>query len=469
MNSDKTRDFYLDSLRDLEAEYEAGDISEEDYKELKAKYTKRASEAIDVKPKASKKLPRRVFSIKKGTAITLVIVLAMSLVAGIVLALNSGQRSGSDEISGDIRVSTNTLLSEGLILLDQATTARSTQLLAAARAKYGEVLDQDPANVEAQTRVAWTYYLENNLPEARIQIQEALSFNSTYPRALAIAAIVELESNFYDTAQGYYDDFLAANPSTELFNEYSSLQRQITATRLKDQYGGDKLADNVLEFEDINAEDLDEAVAIAVILIFPDFNFREPVVGLAILDLVLAMEPDNVGALVNRGILLTDTSLSGDSEELFEAGITSLNRAIELQPGDARLHRFRARAHLSAEDYDQALVDINTAISFDVENLDLYLEQAEIFYRAERYEEMLAAIDKAEELGPQNIRVFSFRAIRLALIDRYEEAIAQVDIALGLNPNQQDRSELESLRARIVDLRDDAESTPNTDGQNSDG
>lgn len=149
---EEERRFLLRSLADLEREYEAGDVDEIDYRELKDGYTARAAatlRAIDEGRAALPAAPPPNWPRRIGVGAF------VALLIGVVwwaLSASSAQRLPGQEITGfDPRDQTSVVLAQ----------ARAIQLQQpeAAAALYGEVLEVEPDNVEAMTYRGWTLVL----------------------------------------------------------------------------------------------------------------------------------------------------------------------------------------------------------------------------------------------------------------------------------------------------------------------
>ena len=145
---EEERDFLLGSLRDLEAEHDAGDVDDGDYAALKDDYTARAAvtiRAIDSHQVQMAARPRRSWT-QRLVVVGIVAVLAIG--AGIFVARSSGQRGASDSVTGGIRTDSR----------DELLAAREDgakgDYLGAVKA-YDEVLEIDPANTEALAYKGW--------------------------------------------------------------------------------------------------------------------------------------------------------------------------------------------------------------------------------------------------------------------------------------------------------------------------
>lgn len=153
------RTFLLRSLRDLEAEHDAGDVTDEDYVTLRDGYTKRAADVLrqidagraNLPPKRPVRWGRRL-----GIGAALV---AVTVGAGLLVAELSSQRGADDEITGggaalalDQREDVNALMSEARQLFGAGINADAAD-------RYTRVLELEPDNVVAKTYLAWLLYV----------------------------------------------------------------------------------------------------------------------------------------------------------------------------------------------------------------------------------------------------------------------------------------------------------------------
>lgn len=183
---EEERRFLLRSLADLEREYDAGDVDELDYRELKDGYTARAAATLRSIDEGRSSLPaapppnwpRRV-----GVGAFVV------LLVGVVwwaLSASSAQRLPGQEITGlDPRDETSVVLAQ----------ARAIQLQqpAAAAALYGEVLELEPDNVEALTYRGWTLVLSTVGETDAEQISETLRESADL-----LGAAIEIDPTYAD-------------------------------------------------------------------------------------------------------------------------------------------------------------------------------------------------------------------------------------------------------------------------------
>lgn len=216
---DEQMDFLLDSLRDLEREHAAGDISDADYGTLRNDYIARTAELSrrmlagrpgqqKVTPEdvdsgwepdeadwdpdndpAPVRTPRRSWTKRVLSAL---IVLGLATGSGFWVAASSGQRLPGQSSSGGIQESTATMLS----------TARQVNFSDPTKAidLYNAVLKLEPDNAEALTYRAWLIALTARTATGKLRdiaygtvladLLRAQNIDPTYPDAACFLGIV---------------------------------------------------------------------------------------------------------------------------------------------------------------------------------------------------------------------------------------------------------------------------------------
>jgi len=140
---EEERDFLLRSLRDLEAEHDAGDIDDVDYQALEDDYTARAAavlRAIDARRAefATRPAPRA----RRATVVAVVGIAVLAVLAGVLVARASGTRSSGESATGDVRLSTRDRLVEADQLAVEGDAVGAIEL-------YDEVLAVVPDDPDA--------------------------------------------------------------------------------------------------------------------------------------------------------------------------------------------------------------------------------------------------------------------------------------------------------------------------------
>jgi tetratricopeptide (TPR) repeat protein len=140
---EEQRNFLLRSLQDLDDERAAGDLAEADYQMLHDDYTARAAEVLRSIDEGRASAAGSGASPRRGRRlIAVVVVAAVAGSAGLAVAAASGTRLPGDNITGDIRETPSSQLTQAATLAQQGEVAEALRL-------YDEVLEGDPANVEA--------------------------------------------------------------------------------------------------------------------------------------------------------------------------------------------------------------------------------------------------------------------------------------------------------------------------------
>jgi len=182
-------------------------------------------------------------SARTRIAIGLTVVIALSVIAGIAIARNSGERRPGQVMTGGSGEASIT----GLLV-----EARSLGMadLETALGLYAQVLEQEPDNIEALTYFGWLTVLsasqieDRNLAVERLEsglvlLRQATIIDTTYPDAHCFLGI-----SFFrflgdaEAAAPEIDTCLASNPPSEVANLVEGLAAQI-AESLGDSSGPD--------------------------------------------------------------------------------------------------------------------------------------------------------------------------------------------------------------------------------------
>jgi tetratricopeptide (TPR) repeat protein len=131
-------------------------------------------------------------------------------------------------------------------------------------------------------------------------------------------------------------------------------------------------------------------------------------------------------ALVNRGA----TYWSIDETQ---AAIADFDRAIALDPNNARAFRERSNAYRSIGQLDKALVDANDAVRLDPNDAQAFDYRGNVFNNNEQYDRAIADYNEAIRLKPQ-ANFLTDRGDSYHFKGDYDRAIADYDRALALNP-----------------------------------
>lgn len=234
---EEERRFLLASLRDLEREHDAGDVSDEDYVTLKDGYTARAAAVLrELEEGRAALAPRRPR--RWGVVAAWVVgVVAVAVAAGVFVARQSGERLPGQFASGNVQAeSVSGLLSRARAQLNPAEPAPALDL-------YARVLELEPDNVEALTYIGWLSVLsavQEQDPERQAErfesglvlLRQVTIQDPTYADAHCFLAIAFFR--FLDDAEAAGPEVeacLEANPPAEVADLVEGLAAGIEAAR----------------------------------------------------------------------------------------------------------------------------------------------------------------------------------------------------------------------------------------------
>ncbi len=325
------RDHLLASLDDLDAERVAGDLDELDYKTLKDDYTARAAKLTRVLDGAPVKRVKATSSPLGRKLMWLAGTLILAGLSAFAMVEFSGARGANDTASGEIRLSSASLLNDAANEARMGNTERAIEL-------YGEVLAESPTNVEAFTYRGWAQYQSGNVEAAQADFDDAVAFDPDYGDVRVFRAVVALNDEDFSLAA----DEIAAFDSTEPTAIAQSLVRE---RQVRERIGIGLMAellestDQPLDLIDLEAEGIDLSLAQLAGELF--VQIEDPTSALRSFDSVLLVEPENADALAWHGWTLALLAESGE-EELFVDAERWLDDAVEADPNTADARVFRA-------------------------------------------------------------------------------------------------------------------------------
>ena len=387
------------SLADLDAEREAGDISDADYRDLTGLYTDRAAAVggrtgAESRPDddtadhrggtrdrhsatgnrrpgraggdrrsatgdrrrrragGNRRPPRATRRRWQRPLAILVMVAMLGTGVGVALASALGTRSASDTVSGDIRQSTRGMLFEAQEFMATGRFDEAEELYAAAVAAQ-------PSSAEALAWWGWLHFQRGDLVAAAERIDEAVTADPRYPDARVFGAIVAFRLGNPDAAAGHLVAFDAVDPPPLMVElvENSELRQRILAGRLA---AAEAAGDTETTAALLAASSPDE-LTIAARYLAGD---GEVVLAIRLYGAVLEADPSNVAALVGHGALLTSPDFA-DFDDLIAEGLGALERAVELAPDNPEARFWRALAAARQGRLDDALADLDHLAALD--------------------------------------------------------------------------------------------------------
>lgn len=148
---EEERRYLLRSLRDLEAEHDAGDVDGTDYDTLRDDYTKRAADVLRSIESGHAALAARPPRRWVSTVLSVAVVVAIATVAGWLVARSTGERTAGQTMTGnDPTTDVTQSLTEARLLMGQDPLA--------ALEAFDRVLAEEPEHAEALTYRGWLLY-----------------------------------------------------------------------------------------------------------------------------------------------------------------------------------------------------------------------------------------------------------------------------------------------------------------------
>jgi len=144
-------------------------------------------------------------------------------------------------------------------------------------------------------------------------------------------------------------------------------------------------------------------------------------------------------------LLLDDTRRRAEAEKWFnraydeyqkgniETEIEYYNRAIELNPENAKAYNNRGLAYMNLEEYEKAISDYNKAIELNPEDADVYNNRGDAYRNLKEYEEAIGDYNKAIELNPEHANAYNNRGLAYMNLEEYGTAIRDYNKAIELN------------------------------------
>lgn len=162
------RRFLLDSIRDLEREYEVGDVADDDFRALRDGYVARAAvvmREIEAGEESRRPAPGRSWRRRWATVAA---TLAVAIAVGMFVAQSAGQRLPGQSLTGGQPAD------EVAIQLAEARRMLNVGDLANSQLAYERVQQLEPSNVEAATYAAWLEVLSADAASDAAGVQEGI-------------------------------------------------------------------------------------------------------------------------------------------------------------------------------------------------------------------------------------------------------------------------------------------------------
>ena len=344
-SSENEKYFLLKSLDDLDRELTKGDITEKDYAQLTRNYKRRL-----IKLTKQENLSRNEPKLQnaKKTWFTVIFLVVLALISGIAIANSSGERTGSDTITGDIRKSAVTKLQEAQQLLSDS------EKWGEAISIYDEVLEDQPSNVEALTYRAWLRYRIGEDSDPLIKSwREVRILNPEFADAIVFLTIALSDESRFPEALIELQELQQLEVTSQLRNVLDS-QGLIGKVYAEAKY------DLLQKSEQPKLDELEMNTQVALeaanYLLQSD-KAQRSVGALKLFRAILEDDPSNPEALSRQALLLAQT---GDVA-LYQRAINQIDFAASRNPRNIEVLLTRAIL-ISGTDSQTACNDLNTVL-----------------------------------------------------------------------------------------------------------
>tara|TARA_B100000035_G_scaffold98277_1_gene83406 strand:- start:19863 stop:20996 length:1134 start_codon:yes stop_codon:yes gene_type:complete len=344
-SSEKEKDFLLKSLDDLDSELAKGDLTEKDYAQLSRNYKRRLIKLTKQETRSIKE--SKLQNVKK-TWFTVTFLVVLALISGIAIANSSGERTGSETITGSIRKSTVTKLQEAQQLLSDSDKWDEAISI------YDEVLQDQPSNAEALTYRAWLRYRtgEDSDPQIR-DWREVRILNPEFADAIVFLTIALSDESRFSEALIELQELQELEITSQLRSVLDS-QGLIGKVYAESKY------DLLQNFEQPSLNELEMNTRIALeaanYLLQSD-KAQRSVSALKLFRAILEDDPTNPEALSRQALLLAQT---GDVA-LYQRAVSQINFAVNQNPTNIEVLLTRAIL-ISGTDSQTACGDLETVL-----------------------------------------------------------------------------------------------------------
>ena len=344
-SSEKEKEFLLKSLDDLDSELAKGDLTEKDYAQLSRNYKRRLIKLTKQETRSIKE--SKLQNVKK-TWFTVTFLVVLALISGIAIANSSGERTGSETITGSIRKSTVTKLQEAQQLLSDSDKWDEAISI------YDEVLQDQPSNAEALTYRAWLRYRtgEDSDPQIR-DWREVRILNPEFADAIVFLTIALSDESRFSEALIELQELQELEITSQLRSVLDS-QGLIGKVYAESKY------DLLQNFEQplLNELEMNTRIALeAANYLLQSDKAQRSVSALKLFRAILEDDPTNPEALSRQALLLAQT---GDVA-LYQRAVSQINFAVNQNPTNIEVLLTRAIL-ISGTDSQTACGDLETVL-----------------------------------------------------------------------------------------------------------
>jgi tetratricopeptide (TPR) repeat protein len=163
--------------------------------------------------------------------------------------------------------------------------------------------------------------------------------------------------------------------------------------------------------------------------------------ALAAYDQVIAENPDDTKALLNRAVLRVQQNDA-------KGALSDLEAVIRIEPNNAVALSTRAGARAALKDYDGALADSDAAIANGMHTAQMYVNRAWLRRAQGDYKRAIEEFDEALKLDPRHQAALRMQGLYLFRVGRFEAAENDFATLLAIRSNGIDAIWLSLSRTR---------------------
>ncbi|MBF0473129.1 MAG: tetratricopeptide repeat protein [Nitrospirae bacterium] len=141
----------------------------------------------------------------------------------------------------------------------------------------------------------------------------------------------------------------------------------------------------------------------------------------------IKLNPQDAKAYFDRGV-------SYGKLGNYQQAINDYNKAIELNPQFANAYVHRGNSYADLHNYQQSISDYNKAIELNPQDVFAYYNRGDSYYFLGNYQQAISDYTKAIELDPQFAIAYDSRGLSYYFLGNYQQAISDYTKAIELNP-----------------------------------
>ncbi len=124
-----------------------------------------------------------------------------------------------------------------------------------------------------------------------------------------------------------------------------------------------------------------------------------------------------------------------ESSGMYMEAVSACDRALQLDPENARLWGKKGKMFRKAGRYEAADAAYSMSLGINSENPDILAERGDVCRKMGKYHEADQSYRRSLELKPDVAQVWYHRGKTLAILKRYQEAIDACELAISLDNN----------------------------------